>query len=403
MSVPTIAISAQAAKRLRNYDCWVFRDELLRAGGSPPAPQDSGPLGELVEVVDRHGAFVAYAFYHPRSHIALRVVSTRKDEPWDRALLRRRLSRAIEKRRTVRGTNAMRLVFSEADELPGLIVDQYATWLVLQIRSAGMERWRQTVVESLQDLLRPEGILERSDKEFREEEGLKPVNQVLIGTVPQRIQIEEDGLRFWVDPHRGLKTGFYLDQRTTRRRLRQLIQPDHRVLDTFSYTGSLGIVAARQGARVVCVEQQEPFVELAKENAALNGVSDRITWVAGNAFYWLTARAQAGETFDWVFLDPPALAKTKSDVIKGRQALHHLITQALGLLASEGRLMLSMCTCHLLGLIEEIVRIAASERGIRVQVCEHWLQAEDHPWILQVPPTRYLTSWLLARDERSAV
>ena len=395
MSVPTIAVSAQAIKRVRNYDCWVFRDELLRPDGALLP-------GEVVEVVDRQGCFVAYAFYNSRSHIALRVVSLRKEQGVDRRLLAERLSHAIAKRRILTGTDAKRLVFSEADALPGLIVDQYGEWLVMQIRSAGMERWRQTLVELLQELLQPCGILERSDKEFRGEEGLEPVSRVVAGTVPQRIQIEEDGLRFWVDPYQGLKTGFYLDQRITRRRLRELIQPNHTVLDTFSYTGSLGITAASRGARVVCVEQQEPFLALAKENAALNHVSERIEWVAGDAFYWLEAKAKEGAAVDWVFLDPPGLAKTKGEITKARRALHHLLTQALACLGPDGRLMLSICSYHLLGLVEEIVRIAAAERAGRVQVCEQWLQAEDHPWILQIPPTRYLTSWLVARDARSA-
>jgi len=406
MSEPAIAITAQAAKRIRNHDCWVFRDELLRPDSSPPAPQDSGraglPAGEVVQVVDRHGGFVAYAFYNPRSHIALRVVSIRQEERVDRRWLAGRLRRAIAKRRTLTGTNARRLVFSEADALPGLIVDQYDRWLVIQIRSAGMERLHQAVLELLQELLQPAGILERSDKEFREEEGLEPVSRVVSGTVPDRIQIDEDGLRFLVDPHRGLKTGFYLDQRPTRRRLRQWVQPGQTVLDAFSYTGSLGIAAASRGARVVCVEQQEPFVALAKENAALNGVADRIDWVAGNAFYWLDAKAKEGASVDWVFLDPPALAKAKGEAAKARRALHHLLTQALALLGPDGRLMLSLCTYHLLGLVEEIVRIAAAEGAGRLQVCEQWLQAEDHPWILQIPPTRYLTSWLVSRDAPSA-
>ena len=393
MSAPTITVSEQAAKRLRNYDCWVFQDEL-------PHPDSSLPPGEIVEVVDRDGAFVAYAFYNPRSHIALRSVSLCAEEPIDRSLIARRLARAIARRRALTGTTARRLVFSEADGLPGLVVDQYAEYLVIQIRSAGMDRLRPILIETLREALQPKGILERSDKEFREEEGLQPFTQLLSGEVPERILIEEEGLRFWVDPHRGLKTGFYLDQRQTRRRLRELVQPAQRVLDTFSYTGSLGIVAASRGAQVVCVEQHEPFLELAKDNAKLNGVSDRIEWVAGDAFYWLPAQATADARVDWVILDPPSLAKTKSQLTQGRQALHHLLVHALALLAPEGRLLLSMCSYHLLGLVEEIVRIAAAKQAMRLCVREQWLQAEDHPWILQIPPTRYLTSWCVARDGR---
>ena len=392
MTLPRVEIEFKAAKRIRNYDCWVFRDELAHADGSLPS-------GDVVEVVDRHGTFVAYAFYSAHSHIALRVISVDKDQPVTRELLAARLKQAVARRRTITGTNAKRLVFSEADALPGLIVDQYDTALVIQFRSAGMERLRAPVVGLLQALLQPRGILERSDKEFRDEEGLPSLNQVLCGSVPERLVIEEDGLRFVVDPHRGLKTGFYLDQRDARRRLRTLIKTNDTVLDAFSYTGAFGIVAAASGARVVCVEHNEAFIELAKEHAALNNVADRMEFVAGDAFYWLEATAGGPKRFDWVLLDPPSLAKTKLGVMKGRRALHHLLVQALTLLRPEGRLALCLCTYHLLGLAEEIIRIAAADCDVRLRVLEQWLQATDHPWLLQIPPTRYLTGWLLERDE----
>ena len=392
MTLPHVVIEPRAAKRLLNHDCWVFRDELARS------PDGSLTAGEVVQAVDPKGRFVAFAFYSPSSHIALRAVSASPDQPVDRALLAGRLSEAIALRGSITGTNAKRLVFSEADGLPGLIVDQYDAHLVIQLRNAGIDRFRSTVVELLQDLLHPAGILERSDKEFRDEEGLPPTVQVLAGQVPDRVRIVEDELQFWVDPHRGLKTGFYLDQRTTRRKLREWIQPGARVLDTFSYTGSLGLAAARRGARVIVVEQHEPFLQLAKENARLNGVEDRMEFVAGDAFYWLAAETQAQARYDWITLDPPALVKTRAELTKGRQALHHLVVNALDHLAPSGALLLSTCTYHLLNLTEEIVRIAAADRGMRMTVRDQWLQATDHPWILQIPATRYLTSWLFARD-----
>ncbi len=395
MPASKVMIAPQAVKRVRNFDAWVFRDEL-------DVRQPAIASGDSVEVVDSHGRFVAWAFYSAVSHIALRITSLEQSQPFNTALLSRRLARAIAARAGLAGTNAKRLVFSEADELPGLIVDQYAGHLVVQLRSAGMDRWRSLLVELLQEQLQPAGILERSDKEFREEEGLEPVTQVLAGAVPDRLLIEEDDLKFWIDPYRGLKTGFYLDQRTTRRRLRQLIQPKARVLDAFSYTGSCAIAAAKAGASVVCVEQDEAFIELAKENAALNNVSDRIEYVAGDAFYWLKAKAEHGAQYAWVMLDPPALVKSKTGLTKGRQALHHLVTHGLALLAPHGECLLHVCTYHLVGLVEEIVRIAASSQGLRLQVREQWLQAEDHPWMLQVPASRYLASWRFGRDGQSA-
>ena len=396
MSHPPLQVAPSAAKRIQHFDCWVFRDELV-------TPNASIANGETVELLDQRGVFLGWAFYSAHSHIAARVVSIEKDQVIDRSLLAQRIKTAIARRASITNTNAKRLVFSEADGLPGLIVDQYADVLVVQSRSAGIERWKSVLIDLLQEMVHPAGILERSDKEFREEEGLPVLAQVLVGSVPERIRIEEHGLTFLVDPYHGQKTGFYLDQRDTRRVVRNLIQPGARVADVCAYTGAFGIAAASQGARVVCVEQQEPLLALAKENAQLNHVEDRIEWVAADAFYWLEVKARAErERFDWVLLDPPSLAKSKADVLKGRQALHHLLVHALGLLADEGTLVLSVCTYHLLGLTEEIVRIAAAKQGLRLVVRGLSMQAPDHPWIVQMPMTRYLTTWMAQRDARRA-
>ena len=392
MPLPRLTIGPPAAKRVRHFDCWVFRDELL--GPAPDAAH-----GGIVELMDRDGAFVAYAFYSAHAHIAARVLSIEQDRLPDRAFFAERLTSALARRAEITGTNAKRLIFSEADGLPGLIVDQYAEFLVLQSRTAGMEAFKPMVVELLRHSLRPKGILERSDKEFRDEERLPPITQVLDGTVPSLIRIEEDGLQFWVDAYHGHKTGFYLDQRRTRRRVRELIRPGERVLDACAYTGAFGIGAASRGARATCLEQQETLISLARENAALNHLADRIEFVTGDAFYWLEAKAAGRERFDWVLLDPPALAKSKAELTKGRQALHHLLIHALALLDAGGTLVLSLCTYHLLSLAEEILRIAAAERHMRLRIQDLSLQAEDHPWILQVPATRYLMSWMAQRDE----
>lgn len=390
MTLPQIPVHANAARRVRHFDGWVFQDELKAPAGVAP--------GTIVELLEESGAFLAYAFYHPQARLAARVLSIEQhDLPEPGGWLARRLRAAIARRDGLNASAGRRLIFSEADGLPGLIVDQYAGILVAQLRAAGWEPWRSHLVDHLRAALKPSGILERSDKEFRQEEGLPLVTQVLHGAVPERVQIEEDELKLLVDPHHGQKTGFYLDQRETRRAIRRRVTRGERVADVFSYTGAFGIGAAAQGAAVVCVEQDEGHLALAKENAALNGVAARMTFVAGNAFYWLEAKAEAGERFDWVLLDPPSLAKTKADVAKGRQALHHLLRHGLALMAEEGRLALSVCTYHLLEPAEEILRIAANERPIRLQVEALSLQAPDHPWIVQLPMSRYLMSWMARR------
>ncbi len=391
MAVPQVRVSAAAAKRIIHHDCWVFRDELLTR-------EVLAGNGESVELIDPTGRFLAHAFYNAHSHIAARVISRQRDQSIDRALIAQRIEHAIAQRQPITGTTGRRLVFSEADQLPGLIVDQYADVVVLQSRTAGIERWKSAVVDALQALLHPAGILERSDKEFRDEEGLPVLTQVLAGHVPERILIEEDGLRFLVDLVHGHKTGFYLDQRDTRRLVRRAVRPGHRVLDAFAYTGAFGIAAAASGAQVVCVEQHEPLIALAKENAALNGVESRMEFVAGDAFYWLGAKTDTRDRFDWVLLDPPALAKSKADVAKGRESLHRVTMHGLALLPPGGIVALSVCTYHLLGLAEEILRMAAERRGLRLRMRGVSLQAGDHPWILQIPATRYLMTWFAQHD-----
>ena len=392
MPFEQVTIQAEAAKRARNFDCWIFRDELV-------APVSVIPAGEIVEAVDTRGAFVAYAFFHPTAHIALRVLGREREIPPDKRFVAGLIDRAIARRARITQTNARRLVFSEADALPGLIVDHYDRWLVLQIRTAGMERFRGAVVDTLQKRLSPAGILERSDKEFRREESLPERTEVLAGEVPPQIEIQEYDLRFIVDPYRGHKTGFYLDQRDTRQWVASRVQNGERVADVFAYTGTFGIACAKRGARVVCVDRHEPSLPLIEAQAKLNGVADKISTVAGDAFYWLEAKAKTNERFDWVLLDPPALAKSKPEAAAGRQALHHLVANGLQLLKPDGNLVVSVCTYHLLNVTEEVIRIAASKAGIRLAVRGVTMQAEDHPWILQVPATRYLMSWTVRRAE----
>ncbi len=395
MALPQLHVLPSASKRIQHFDCLVFRDELA-------APVDGLDSGAVVELTDPHGTFLGYAFYSRESHIAARVVSLDRARPVDRALIAERLRASIARRAAIRDTDAKRLVFSEADGLPGLIVDQYGEHLVLQSRTAGIEAWKPEIVKLLHQQVHPKGILERSDKEFREEEGLPPLTQVLSGAVPERLLIEESGMKFWVDPYRGHKTGWYLDQRDTRRVVRELIRPSERVADVFAYTGGFGIAAAGRGAQVTCIEREQAWIDLAKEHAELNGVSSQLEWVTGDAFYWLEGTAKRGERFDWVLLDPPGLAKTKPDTQKGRQALHRLLVHALNLLAPHGTLVLSVCSYHLLAITEEIVRIAAEECRARLRVRAMSLQATDHPWILQMPMTRYLTTWILQREEPPA-
>ncbi len=385
---PTAQLKPHADKKLRNAYLWVFRDELTGVTGAPEA-------GAVVRVVDSEGASVGLGWYSTASHIAVRMLTTQPRQAVDAALLRERLRAAVARRASITGTNARRLVYAEADGLPGIIVDQYDRWLVLQLRHPGAEPWRKTLVQELRKLCHPAGILERSDMPARTKEGLPPVQQVLDGEVPARLQITEDGLRFWVDVRGGRKTGFYLDQRQARRTLHAWVQPRQHVLDLFAYTGAFSVVAAARGASTLGVELTESHLALAREQAQLNGVAERMEFVAGDAFTWLETAASGGRRFDVVILDPPGLAKTAPEVPAARRRAQRMFTHAMRLVAPDGLLLASLCTYHLLPFFHELVRIAAFETQRRVWVLDEINQAPDHPWLLQHPETLYLKSLLL--------
>ena len=304
-----IQVHSKAIKKLRNFYPFLYSDEINRIEGSPKA-------GDLIEIIAPDGEKMGLGFYNSAAHIRVRVISTRSDEKLDRAFFQSRIRQAIQRRQFLPMKSSRRLIHAEADLLPGLVVDQYNEYLVVQIRSAGMEKFRDLIVSLLRELLTPEGILERSDMESRTEEGLAPRKELLWGIVPDRIKIDQQGLSFWVDPYHGRKTGFYLDQWQTQRQLVEWIRPGEQILEAFQYTGRLGIAAAKAGARVLGIEREEDFVNMGKENAKLNSVQDKVEFATGDAFYLLEAKANQHQTFDWVIIDPPSLAKTRGETQK---------------------------------------------------------------------------------------
>ena len=235
-------------KKLQHGYPWVQRGEISEVLGAPTP-------GALVRIVNFRNETLGIGTYNPQSRFPVRVLTT-ADEPIDRAFFEQRLERALRYRqRVVQDTNAMRLVFSESDGLPGLIVDQYADYLVVQVRTLGMERLRELWLPTLIEQLEPKGVIERSEMASRAEEGLEPVAGVLHGDAPELIEIEESGLTFLVPTDAGRKTGFYLDQREKRRRLAAQVRPGERVLDLFCYTGAFALYAARAGAHAQRAEQ----------------------------------------------------------------------------------------------------------------------------------------------------
>ncbi len=372
---------------------WVFSGAIKRIDG--PA-QD----GDIVDVVDSKGKFLARGYLNTRSQIAVRVL-TWEEERVDAGFWRRRLERALEARKGLYipgHTEAIRLVNAESDGLPGLVVDRYGRYLVVQFLTLGVEKWKETIVDILWELLAPEGIYERSDVEVREKEGLELKAGPLRGKEPpDRVEIRENGLRFWVDLKRGHKTGFYLDQRENRLRIREFASGKE-VLNAFSYTGGFGIYALAAGARrVVHVDSSGEALELAKANVELNGFPVRDEdFVEGNVFEVLREWREEGRSFDLVVLDPPKFAHSKEQVSDAVRGYKDINMMAMNLLRPGGILFTFSCS----GLVppelfQKAVFWAALDARREAQVVGKMSQSRDHPFSLNFPEGEYLKGLIL--------
>lgn len=392
---PSVILKPHAERKLRNFYPWAFHDDIADIQGDPEP-------GAIVLVRDSSGALVGQAFYNPGASIPLRMLS-RGEERIDAGWLRRRLMEAAARRREIHGTNAVRLVHGEADGLPGLIVDRYGEVLVVQIRNLGMERWRETLVEVLRELFAPRGIYERSDVEAREDEGLEPRAGLLWGEVPDPVEVVEDGLVFETSVARGQKTGFYLDQRDNRRRLRGWVRPGDRVLDVYGYIGPFALHAAVAGATAVVIDKDPWALGQVERNAIRNGLADRITVRLGDALEMMEALLAEGRRFDWVVLDPPAMVKRRVEWERGvRRRFVEMAHLALRLLKDGGGLFFSSCAYAIrLEDLIEAARMAAADVGCRLVVRDVTYQPPDHPWILQIPETLYLKTLIVEKQSPS--
>ncbi len=378
------------SKKVQKFYPLVYKDEVADVS---PSIND----GDLVALLDEKGKFLAWGTYSAKSHVAFRTL-TLNDEPIDREFFLRRFLSALAQRRHLQTiTNAFRLVHAEADFLPGLIVDSYADILVVQVRTKGMERLRSLWLEPLIDLTQPKGIYERSDMEGRREEGLTPFKGLIYGSVPDKVEIVEHGLRFLVDVKQGLKTGFYLDQRDNRKLVQSLVQPGERFLDLFAYTGAFSIYASAKGADCVAIEQHQHLVELGIEQAKLNSVM--VNFRCGNVFEELPKLAEEGQRFDFIVIDPPAIAKSEKQLPSLKRAIHRIVKDSLQILRPGGRMLVCSCVYHMdwTDLIET-VRFAASDMEVPLRLLAQTTQAGDHPIRLHIPESQYLRCLLLQRD-----
>lgn len=352
--------------------------------------------GELVRVHDAGGRFVAAGYANPKTSIAVRVM-TRDDEPIDAGFVGRRVNEAAALREMMlpEGLTAYRVVNGEGDRLPGMVVDRYGEFLVCQLLTAGAAKLAPHLVSALTARFHPKGIYERSEGGVRAEEGIEGARGVLAGEEPpDRVTIDENGLRFIVDLKRGQKTGFFLDQRDSRARARALGRR-RTVLNAFSYTGGFGIAAAAGGAtRVISVDTSRPALELGEQAWAENGLAPEVAvWIEGDVFEYLRV---AEERFDLIVLDPPPFVRRRRDHDSGMRGYKDVNMQAFRRLAPGGWMLTSSCSQHLSAEeFRRVVTTAAADAGRVPTVVAAWGHGPDHPTLLAHAEGEYLKTLLV--------
>jgi 23S rRNA (cytosine1962-C5)-methyltransferase len=390
-----IVLKKGRERSLRRRHPWIFSGAVERG---------SGKAGDTVEVRDSAGKALALAAYSPKSQIRARVWTFDASETIGVDFLRNRIQKALALREALpaaKHTNALRLVNAESDGLPGLVVDRYADVLVVQFLAAGVERWRDAILDLLVEISGCEAIFERSDAEVRKFEGLETrVGFARGNRNASRCPIIEHGLNFRVDVEQGQKTGFFLDQRENRQRVRALAA-GRAVLDGFSYTGGFAIAALGGGASRVCaIESSKDAIQVAQENLAANPLdAAKIEFVQGDVFAKLRTLRDQNAKFDLVVLDPPKFAPSAAQVKNAARAYKDINLWALKLLSPGGLLATFSCSGGVSAeLFQSIVAGAAVDAGAEAKIIERFGAAADHPVALEFPEGEYLKGLLVLKS-----
>jgi len=376
-------VTARGAERWTRGHPWIYRSDVAAA------PEAAG----LVSVFDPRDKFLGQALFSPKSEIQLRLLE-RTERPVDAAWWRERLNSCLARRTGIDAT-AYRVVHGEGDGLPSLIIDRYDRWVVAQLLSAGLETMRGDIVGALVEVLGPEGILLRHDNSTRQREGLPADVELVMGTVPESIDVREGTVRYLAAPWTGQKTGAFLDQRPNRMLLGALARAGGRGLDCFAYHGSFALHLAARCSAVVALDASAEALERGKQNASLNRF-DNIDWLEGDAFDLLRGFDRGRERFDAIALDPPAFAKSRSSVPQALKGYAEVNRRAMRILAPGGVLMTASCSHHVRRAdFLDMLASAAADSG-RSLILEHVLgQGTDHPELLAVPETGYLKGALI--------
>lgn len=389
-STPILHLKKNEERRLKAGHEWIYSNEV----DTERSPLKTWPAGTACRVEDSRGKALGRALLSPNSLIAARLYSRDPKQEPSRSFFKKRVEQALVLRETLYPRPFYRLIYGEADGLPGLVVDRFGDTLVLQIGTAGMEAHLETLVAALDSVLQPERIVLKNDATVRELEGLPLYTRALKGEVPEYVAVEENGARFEAPLRDGQKTGWFFDHREARARMAPLAK-GARVLDVYAYCGGWGVQAALAGAsEVTAVDSSALALDAMHRNAELNGVAQRLRTLEGDATTALKQLAADGEKFDLVILDPPAFIKRRKDFKNGLAGYHALNELAVRLIRPGGYLISASCSMHLPAeKLLDVMRASARHIDRSLQVLGYQGQSPDHPIHPAIPETAYLKSW----------
>lgn len=389
-----VIVKKDKEDKIRNFYPNVYADEIKTIIGQ-------AKNGDIVEVCGEDFTFLGLGYVTENTNAYVRVLTT-KNEEINKDFFLKKIKYAYEKRAHLdEQTNCTRIFYSEADGIPGLIVDKFQKYLSVQFRNAGLDSFRQEIINALKKVTKTKGIFERSDVENRIHEGEEFKTGIIYGDIPKEIIMEDNGLKYTVDIEDGQKTGFFLDQRESRKFIRPYLNSKTKFLDVFSSSGGFSMAALKEGCEKVVAIDKEPYaLELCKKNYELNEFTGNFDTIEGDAFSILKTLAKKGDKYDVITLDPPSLIKKRVDLRRGRDFFYDLCNDSFKLLNDNGILGVITCAYHIsLQDLIEVTRMAASKNHKRLEVIGVNYQPSDHPWILHVPETLYLKAlWVRVTD-----
>ena len=393
MSLAVVTLKKGEGRTLKAGGAWVFDNEIANILGSYEN-------GDIVLVHDFDGYPMGRGFINEHSKIRIRMMTRHQDQEIDEAFLRMRVKDAWEYRKKTVDTSSCRLIFGEADFLPGFVVDKFSDVIVVQSLALGIDRMKENLVRLIKEVLAEDGVIirgvyERSDAKEREKEGMEKRKGFIGPEFDTEVEIVENGVRYEVDVKDGQKTGFFLDQKYNRLAIQRLAK-DAKVLDCFTHTGSFALNAGLAGAKeVLGVDASELGVHQAEKNAALNGLSDKVKFLCADVFDLLPKLEAEGEKYDLVILDPPAFTKSRSSVKNAIKGYREINLRGMKLVKDGGYL--ATCSCsHFMPdeLFIRMLQSAARDAGVTLKQIEARQQAPDHPILWSVPETDYLKFYI---------